>query len=84
MTKLTQSPQATRQLSCAIGENAEALCNAARTTGTIYRANIPKELFEALINIQWATRSTTMMGDVIGTEIAFSANAMKLIIKFFY
>jgi RHS repeat-associated protein len=83
VTKLTQFPQAGRQLSCAIGENAEALANAARTTGTIFRANIPQQLFDALTKIQWAQTYYTSMGEVVGTEVVFSARAMALIIKFF-
>jgi hypothetical protein len=84
VTKLTQFPQASRQLSCAIGENAEALANAARTTGTLFRANIPQELFEALTNMGWATQATTLMGDVVGTEVVFAARAMEFILKFFH
>ena len=82
-TKLTQFPQANRPLYCAVGQNAEALANAARTTGTVYSAQIPEQLYNALLRIGWAIPATTEMGGVVGKEIMFNPRAVKLILKFF-
>ncbi len=80
VTKLTQAPGAGRALSVATGEGAEALANAARAGGQVYRANIPKALIETLKS---AGESVTQMGGVTAREYRFAPEAAEFISRFF-
>jgi hypothetical protein len=51
VTNLTQPPVAGRALSVATGSGADALANAARMGGQLYRANIPNALLSELQSI---------------------------------
>ena len=85
VTKLTQFPQAGRALSVATGDGAEALANAARSTGQIYKANIPQALLEQLERSGLAMKSTTQMGKSTATavEYRFLPQATRFITSFF-
>ena len=85
VTKLTQFPQAGRALSVATGEGAEALANAARSTGQLYRANVPQALLQQLERSGLAVRSTTQMAEsnATATEYRFLPQATRFITFFF-
>jgi RHS repeat-associated protein len=85
VTKLTQFPQAGRALSVATGEGAEALANAARSTGQLYRANVPQALLGQLERSGLAIRSTTQMAGSNATaiEYRFLPQATRFITSFF-
>ena len=85
VTKLTQFPQAGRALSVATGEGAEALANAARSTGQLYRANVPQALLGQLERSGLAVRSTTQMAgsNATATEYRFLPQATRFITSFF-
>lgn len=54
-------PQAGRALSVATAKGPEALANAARSTGQLYKANVPQALLEQLEGAGLAIRSSTQM-----------------------
>jgi|SRR5215204_3442749 len=83
VTKLTQTPGAGRALSVAAGEGAEALANAARGGGQVYRANIPKALIETLKSAGLMRKSITQMGGVSAREYRFAPEAAEFISRFF-
>lgn len=85
VTKLTQFPQAGRALSVATGEGAEALANAARSTGQLYRANVPQALLGQLERSGLAIKSTTQMAGSNATaiEYRFLPQATRFITSFF-
>jgi hypothetical protein len=85
VTELTQLPQAGRALSVATGEGAEALAGAARSTGQLYRANVPQALLGQLERSGLAIRSTTQMAgsNATATEYRFLPQATRFITSFF-
>jgi hypothetical protein len=83
VTRLSSRPVVGRALSVATGKGAEALANAARTGGQLFRANIPQGLLSQLESAGLATRSITRMGGVGGVEIRFSAAASRYVAPFF-
>jgi hypothetical protein len=84
VTKLTQFPQAGRALSVATGEGAEALANAARSAGQLYRANVPKALLDQMVRSGLAQPSTTQMvgSAATATEYRFLPQATRFITFF--
>jgi len=85
VTKLTQLPQAGRALSVATGEGAEQLANAARSTGQIFRAQVPKTLMDQLERSGLAMRSTSQMvgSNATAVEYRFLPQATQFITSFF-
>jgi RHS repeat-associated protein len=83
VTRLTQAPQAGRALSVAVGENATALANAARSGGQVYTASIPKALIETLRTANLVQQSVTRMGGTTAIEYRFAPQAAEFILQFF-
>ena len=83
VTKLTQAPGVGRALSVATGAGAEALANAARTGGQVYRANIPIALIKTLERAGLVRESITQMGGVTAREYRFLPEAAEFITRFF-
>jgi RHS repeat-associated protein len=82
VTRLTQNPQGGRGLSVATGEGAEALANAARSGGTVFRGQIPKALLDQLRGAGLVIETTTMMGGQKATELRFLPNATEFVVNF--
>jgi hypothetical protein len=70
-------------LSVATVKGGEALANAARSGGQLFRANIPERLLSMLEASGLATRSITRMNGVEGVEIRFTAAATRFVAPFF-
>lgn len=84
VTRLTQSPQAGRALSTAVGEGAEALAAAAQAGGQTYVANIPTALISVMKQAGLVLESTTSMGSSVATELRFLPQATEFIAKMFH
>ncbi len=82
VTRLTQNPEAGRSLSVATGEGAEALANAARAGGRLFKGEIPKSLLEHLQKAGLVVQTTTVMGGKKATELRFLPNATEFIVGF--
>lgn len=82
-TKLTTRPSVGRALSVAVGDDAVRLANAARASGQVYCAELPKALLFQLERIGLVKSSTTQMGNAIGTEYRFLEAASEFIVPFF-
>jgi len=82
VTSQTQSPTGGRGLSVAVGDGAEALANAAHPNAMIFAGEVPEALIDIMIQKGLAERSTTMMGNVVGTELRFFSNATDFIVPF--
>lgn len=82
-TRLTQNPEAGRSLSAATGEGAEALANAARASGQLFKGQIPKALIEQLQKAGLVIQTTTQMSGRRATELRFLPNATEFIVQFF-
>jgi hypothetical protein len=78
MPKPPPSPGVGRALSVATGEGAEALANAARAGGQVYRANIPIALIKTLEKAGLVRESVTQMGGVTAREYRFLPEAAEL------
>lgn len=83
LTSLTEAPAAGRALSVATGEGAEALANAARSGGALFRAKIPVALLQKLKDVALAIETTTRIGDKTAAEIRFLPAASEFIAKYF-
>jgi hypothetical protein len=83
VTRLTQSPTVGRALSAAGGEGAQALADAARSTGTVYAARIPEAVLKMLQNARLLEVRRTLMNGVEGIEYRFAPEAMEYLAKFF-
>jgi hypothetical protein len=70
-------------LSVATGKGAEALANAARDGGHLYRANIPRALIETLKSAGPVRESVTQMGGVTAREYYFAPEASEFVSRFF-
>src|SRR5262249_42704326 len=84
VTKLDGPPSLGRALSVATGDEAEALANAARESGEVFRADIPKDLIETLKTAGLVEERTTLMqgakgGEVTGKELYFKPEAAEFI-----
>jgi RHS repeat-associated protein len=84
VTRLTSAPEAGRALSVAAGEGAEAVANAARSGGTLYRGEIPQALISTMERVGLVRTSTTMMeGGARATEYRFTPAASEFVTRFF-
>lgn len=83
VTNLTRAPQEGRALSAAVGENAQALANAARPGAKTFVAQIPKTLINGLRQAGLLEVRTTVMNGIKGTEYRFSAEGAQYVTKFF-
>jgi hypothetical protein len=83
LTRLTQAPQVGRALSTAVGQNANALAQAARAEGQLFSAQIPQALVSELSSIGLATQRVTQMGNVVGSELRFLPGASQFVAPFF-
>ncbi|MCW5981193.1 MAG: hypothetical protein KIT09_24130, partial [Bryobacteraceae bacterium] len=84
VTRLTQTPQAGRALSTAVGEGAEALAGAAQPGGQLFVANIPSGLISVMKQAGLVLESTTSMGAATATELRFLPQATEFVVKFFH
>jgi hypothetical protein len=84
LTRQTSAPEAGRALSVAAGEGAEALANAARSSGTLYGAAIPRALMSTMERAGLLQVSTTVMkGGTEATEYRFLPQATEFVAKMF-
>ena len=83
VTKLNQAPQVGRALSTAYGHGASNLANAARSTGKIYKAQIPNSLIILLEKVGLVQKITLQMGNKTGIEYRFLPAASEFIVPFF-
>jgi len=82
-TRLGNTPAAGRALSAATGEGALGLAAAARSSGSVYVAQIPVNALNLLERAGLLRVSTTMMNGRQGTEYRFSAKAMEYLAQYF-
>jgi hypothetical protein len=80
-TRLTQPPMIGRPLSVSVGN--EALANASRAGGQLYKADISRNLIELMKGAGLAEERVTLMGGTSGREIFFQPQATEFIVKNF-
>jgi len=81
-TKLTQFPQAGRALSTSVDDS--ALANAARVDGKLYKAVIPKLLYDTLLNNKFADLyNTSFLNGGTGKEFKILPQATQFVVHFF-
>ncbi len=83
VTRLTSAPEAGRALSISTGEGATALSNAARASGNLYQAQIPKAFLAVLEKNGLAFSQRTMMNGKVGMEYRILPQATEYIVKLF-
>jgi hypothetical protein len=83
VTGLSQPPAAGNPLSAAIGDNAEAVAEAAGAGRRLFAADVPQALLIQMEHAGLVVPKTVVMGSVQGTELRFQANATEFIAQFF-